>query len=93
MGLVSQLSKWPPNLKFFPSIEVIETSNVPVYEQPEVKKIMKKFQKIILKTGSAQDMTTMFQIFRERDPSPDALLYSLGLKEPNEKTKIRSRSS
>ena len=67
---------------FYAIIEAAEgsTSKQPVYQLPEVKLVANQFHKIFLTKGGGSPMTEMFRQFRGRNPTHEALLYSLGLK-------------
>jgi oligopeptidase A len=47
----------------------------------EVKKVCKRFRSTFLASGSALPAAEVFRKFRGRDPSHEALLLTLGLKE------------
>jgi oligopeptidase A len=47
----------------------------------QVKKMSKRFKKTFLCSGSARPTAQIFREFRGRDPTPEALLLSLGLKD------------
>eukprot|EP00095_Tigriopus_kingsejongensis_P011036 maker-scaffold109_size355148-snap-gene-1.29 protein:Tk11036 transcript:maker-scaffold109_size355148-snap-gene-1.29-mRNA-1 annotation:"oligopeptidase a" len=49
--------------------------------EDDVRKITQRFRSTFLAVGSAQSMAETFRQFRGRDPSHEALLVSLGLKE------------
>ena len=67
------------------------TTNGPIYEKPEVKHITQKFHRMFLVNGSGHSMMKSFRQFRGRDPSYEALLFSLGLKKTST-PKMRSHS-
>ena len=67
------------------------TTNGPIYEKPEVKHIAEKFHRMFLVNGSGHSMMKSFRQFRGRDPSYEALLFSLGLKKTST-PKMRSHS-
>ena len=46
-----------------------------------VTKISSRFKTTFLKSGSSVPTAQLFREFRGRDPTPEALLISLGLKE------------
>jgi len=51
------------------------------WNNPEaINKVSKKFSSTILSAGSSRPMTELFREFRGRDPNPDALMISVGLK-------------
>ena len=62
-----------------------------VYELPEVKHVANKFRTTFLAAGSSRPMAELFRQFRGRDPSHEALLFSLGLKRKSS-PKMRSHS-
>lgn len=47
----------------------------------EVRKVTRRFRDTFLRTGSALPTAEVFRQFRGRDPSHEALLLSLGLKD------------
>ena len=46
-----------------------------------IKKISKKIFSTLISTGSSKPMAEVFREFRGRDPNPEALMISLGLRE------------
>ena len=44
-----------------------------------ITKVSRKFKQIWLKSGGSQNSADLFRSFRGRDPTPEALLVSLGL--------------
>lgn len=51
------------------------------WDNPEaIAKVSKKFRSTILDAGSSRPMAELFREFRGRDPNPEALMISVGLK-------------
>ena len=57
--------------------------NCPLYDKSQVLSVTHRFRNTVLASGSAMPMEDTFRAFRGRDPSYEALLVSLGLKELN----------
>ena len=73
------------------AIQGSESKGGKVYELPEVKHVANKFRATFLAAGSSRPMAELFRQFRGRDPSHEALLFSLGLKRKSS-PKMRSHS-
>ena len=54
-----------------------------VFDKAEVQAVTQRFRDTVLANGSRRPMEKTFRAFRGRDPSYEALLVSLGLKELN----------
>ena len=52
-----------------------------VYDKTDVQAVTQRFRETVLANGSSLPMEQTFRAFRGRDPSYEALLVSLGLKE------------
>jgi Zn-dependent oligopeptidase len=65
----------------FSAIEEAEADDV--LSCPKVQAVTMRFRETVLATGSRRHMTETFRKFRGRDPSHEALLFSLGLKQVN----------
>lgn len=71
----------------FSAIEEANQDNTdetrPVFDKAEVQAVSQRFRDIVLANGSRLPMENTFRAFRGRDPSYEALLVSLGLKDLN----------
>ena len=63
--------------------EANQESAFTIYENPQVLAVTNRFRETVLAKGSTLAMEEIFRTFRGRDPSYEALLVSLGLKDLN----------
>ena len=58
-----------------------------LFDDEQVKKVTMRFRNTVLGQGSARPASDTFRQFRGRDPSHEALLHSLGLKDTHQPKK------